>query len=484
MIDMILISIMAPAFTSAFLYFFKTKLEKYAAWIATFVAGASLIFLASTYPVAVGEGHSVYTSYSWIPFLGIPFSLYLDTVSFFLGLVISIVSFAACLYSVKYMKGKSGQASYYSNLLLFMCGMIGVIFAANLVQFYLFWELMLIPSFFLVTFWGESENRRTIGFKYFLFTHVGAVCVLLGIAILYIYTGTVDLVTITQTTIMSKLPPVMMPLVFVLFLIGFTIKIAVFPVHNWLPDTHSEAPTPISAMLSGAMLKCGVYAIFRILLGSFGQVLSGASDILTLLAVLSMFYGGLMALTQTDIKRLLAYSSISQMGYIFFGLSLATFYNYGLFGGLFHALNHALCKGLLFLCAGAIIHQTGTRNINEFGGLARKMPITTLAAIFAALSLAGAPPLAGFWSEGLLIKGGVYAGKTIIAFFASLTTVITAGYYIRFIWKIFLGPPIKDTVDIKEEGNIILTPLLFLLALVVVLSLGHGFILKIIGYSH
>jgi len=481
--DTTLIAIGLPVMVSALLYISKNKIEEYASWIATLVTGISLISLIMNYSKIL-NGHSATTSYSWVPSLGLTFSLYVDTTSFFLGVIIVIVSFAACLYSVKYMHGKPGQSGYYSNLLLFMCGMIGVIYSANLIQFYLFWELMLIPSFFLVTFWGESENRRNIGFKYFLFTHAGAVCILLSIAAVYSYTGTVDLVTLTQTNIISRLPSVLVPLVFVLFLIGFTIKIAVFPVHTWLPDTHSEAPSPISAMLSGAMLKCGVYAIIRILLGSFSQVMSSASDILAILAVLSMFYGGLMALTQTDIKRLLAYSSISQMGYIFFGLSVASLYNYGLMGSIFHALNHALCKGLLFLCAGAIIHQTHTRNINELGGLARKMPITALIAIIAALSLAGAPPLAGFWSEGLLIKGGFYSGKTIIALIASLTTVITAGYYLRFIWKIFLSPLPKNGESIKDEGSMIIIPLVLLITLVIVLSLGHEYVLYVIGYYH
>ena len=468
--------------TSAILYILKDKVERYAPWIATLVSGISLVSIVGTYSGVAG-GHSVLTSYPWIPFLNLSFGLYLDTISFFLSLVITIVSFAACLYSVKYMEGKPGQSTYYSNLLLFMCGMIGVVYAANLVQFYVFWELMLIPSFFLVTFWGESEKRRNIGFKYFLFTHAGAVCILLAIATVYTYTGTFELISLAQPPIIGKLPLNLVPLVFGLFLFGFTVKIAVFPVHTWLPDTHSEAPSPISAMLSGAMLKCGVYAILRILLGSFGQIMAGASDILAILAVISMFYGGIMALTQTDIKRLLAYSSISQMGYIFFGLSTVALYNYGFKGGLFHAMNHALCKGLLFLIAGAIIHQTHTRNINELGGLAKKMPLTAVIAILASLSLAGAPPLAGFWSEGLLIKGAVYSGKELIALIASLTTVITAGYYMRFIWKIFLGPTKGDMKYIKDEGMVIHTPILFLFALVIVLSLGHAYIFDLIG-SH
>ena len=158
MLELTLISIMAPALTSALLYLLKDKVDRYASWLATVVSGVSLLSIAATYSY-VAEGQHVLFSYPWIPSLGLSFGLYLDTTSFLLSLVIALVSFAACLYSVKYMEGKLGQATYYSNLLLFMCGMIGVVYAANLIQFYLFWELMLIPSFFLVTFWGESENH-------------------------------------------------------------------------------------------------------------------------------------------------------------------------------------------------------------------------------------------------------------------------------------------------------------------------------------
>lgn len=191
-----------------------------------------------------------------------------------------------------------------------------------------------------------------------------------------------------------------------------------------------------------------------------------------------------MALAQTDIKRLLAYSSISQMGYIFFGLSTAVLYGSGLTGGVLHAMNHALCKGLLFLIAGVIIHRTHTRDINELGGLARKMPLISVAAIVAALSLAGTPPLAGFWSEGLLVKGAFYSGKALISLVASLATVITGGYYLRFIWKVFLGPPREDVEYSLGWESAVNTPLLFLLTLIIVLSLGHGYILGLIGGLH
>jgi len=316
-----------------------------------------------------------------------------DTVSFPIALIVAVVSALSCFYSIKYMENKRGQTGYYASLLLFMAGMIGVILSANLIQFYLFWELMLIPSYFLIASWGVSKKRLTIGFKYFIFTHIGALFMLMGILSIYAFTGTFDL---PQAS--AEIPPTSILTVFALLLIGFSVKMAIFPVHTWLPDAHAEAPTPISAMLSGVMIKCGAYAFARILLSGFDQTMTETSNVLAILGVVTMIYGGLMALAQTDIKRLLAYSSISQMGYIFFGLGVYS--TMGATGALFHVVNHAVCKSLLFMCAGAIIHQTGTRNIRRLGGLADKMPITCAASLIGALSLAGTPPLNGSGANG------------------------------------------------------------------------------------
>ncbi|MDH5780916.1 MAG: proton-conducting transporter membrane subunit, partial [Candidatus Bathyarchaeota archaeon] len=276
-------------------------------------------------------------SYPWIRPIDLDFGFLVDVVSLPIGLIVAVVSMLSCLYSIKYMEKDRAQGSYYANLLLFMTGMIGVIFAANLIQFYLFWELMLIPSYLLIANWGVSENRLSIGFKYFIFTHVGALSMLLGILSIYSYTGTFNLLELPSKA--TAIPSHMVIVIFVLLLIGFLVKMAAFPVHTWLPDAHSEAPTPISAMLSGVMIKCGAYGMARILLMTFGPTVIQTSDYLTILGVVTMAYGGLMALAQTDIKRLLAYSSISQMGYILFGLgAVSTTSSLGIMGGLFHII--------------------------------------------------------------------------------------------------------------------------------------------------
>jgi len=377
------------------------------------------------------------------------------------------------------MENEPGQAGYYANLLLFMSGMLGVIFSSNLLQFYLFWELMLIPSYFLIAFWGTAKRALTIGFKYFIFTHVGAVCMLLGILSIYTYTGTFDLVTLSLPGVYGKIPPNMIMLIFGLLLIGFCVKMATFPLHTWLPDAHSEAPAPISAMLSGAMIKCGAYAMIRIFLSMFSSTMLQTSDYLAIIGIVTIIYGGLMALAQTDIKRLLAYSSISQMGYIFFGIGVS--YELGVTGGLFHIVNHAICKGLLFMCAGVILHQTGTRDIRKLGGLAGKMPITTISCLIGALSLAGTPPLSGFWSEWMIFGGGVASGKFLLTLIAIISSVITAGYYLWFVWRVFFGATPENLENVREGSWLLLIPIVVLTVATVALGIWPDLLLGLIS---
>jgi len=314
-----LLAIILPVISAFFIYIFGKYAEKYVGWIATVAASLSVCMILSMVPDVI-KHKSIHDTYAWIrtPSLSLRLGFMVDGLSFCIALVVAVVSTLSCLYSIKYMENKRGQVGYYANLLLFMSGMIGVMLSANLIQFYLFWELMLIPSYFLISSWGVSKKRLTIGFKYFIFTHIGALFMLMGILSIYVFTGTFDFAELPHASV--DIPSTSILTVFVLLLIGFCVKMAIFPVHTWLPDAHAEAPAPISAMLSGVMIKCGAYAFARILLSGFGKTLVQTSDTLAILGVITMIYGGLMALAQTDIKRLLAYSSISQMGYIFFGL--------------------------------------------------------------------------------------------------------------------------------------------------------------------
>ena len=451
-----------------------------AGWVATAVGASSVFLILSMMKPVVdaynnGQNSLVFV-YPWISSVDINFGFLIDMVSFPIGLTIALVSTISCLYSIKHMEKEPHQTSYYANLLFFMTGMIGVVFSLNLIQFYLFWELMLIPSYLLIARWGTSGRRLGIGFKYFIFTHMGALMMLLGILSIFSYTMTFDLTELPSKA--SLIPPSMVPVIFILLLLGFFVKMAAFPLHTWLPDAHSEAPTPISAMLSGIMIKSGAYGIARILLTIFGQSMIQASDYLLTLAIITMVYGGLMALAQADIKRLLAYSSISQMGYIIFGF--ATVSTLGIMGSLFHVVNHAICKALLFMCAGSIIHQTGTRNIRKMSGLITKMPVTGFACLIGIFSLVGAPPLNAFWSEWMIFGGGLASHKIVFTFIGAASTIITAGYLLWFAWRVFFGSVPKGLEDVKESSPLLLIPIVMLASASIILGIWPGLILDII----
>jgi NADH-quinone oxidoreductase subunit M len=473
-----LLAIILPIISAFFIYIFGKYAEKYAGWIATVAASLSVCMILSMVPDVI-KHKPIHDTYAWIntPSLSLRLGFMVDGLSFCIALVVAVVSTLSCSYSIKYMENSRGQVGYYANLLLFMSGMIGVMLSANLIQFYLFWELMLIPSYFLIASWGVSKKRLTIGFKYFIFTHVGALFMLMGILSIYVFTGTFDFVELPQVSF--GIPSTSILTVFVLLLIGFCVKMAIFPVHTWLPDAHTEAPTPISVMLSGVMIKCGAYAFARIFLSGFGETVFQVSNTLAILGVITMIYGGLMALAQTDIKRLLAYSSISQMGYIFFGLGVYS--TMGANGAIFHVVNHAICKSLLFMCAGAIIHQTGTRDIRKLGGLANKMPVVCVAALIGALSLAGTPPLNGFWSEWMIFSGGI-SRNFLITTVAVVSTAITAGYYLSFLWRVFFGTtPEKLEIIMREPSWLMRIPIIILAVLAVVIGIWPDIVLRLLS---
>jgi len=476
-----LLAVTLPAILGVLVYVFQKYLKEKVGWISTIAAGSSLLLIFSmAKPVldnySNGQGSIVYV-YPWVAPINIKFGFLIDMVSLPIGLIIAVISTLSCFYSIKYMSKEENQSFYYMNLLLFMTGMIGVVFSINLIEFYLFWELMLIPSYLLIAQWGTSRRRLSIGFKYFIFTHAGALLMLLGILSIFSYTMTFNLIELPSKA--DLIPPSVAPIIFTLLLLGFFVKMAVFPLHTWLPDAHSEAPTPISAMLSGIMIKCGAYGIGRILLTVFSSRMIQSSNYLLTLAIITMIYGGLMALAQTDIKRLLAYSSISQMGYIVFGFASVS--ELGVMGSLLHIVNHAICKALLFMCAGSIIHQTNTRDINKMSGLITKMPITSLSALIGIFSLSGAPPLNAFWSEWMIFAGGLASDKVGFAFVGVASTMVTAGYLLWFAWRVFFGAVPKRLEHVTESPRLLLIPIMILASASIALGIWPGILLEYMG---
>jgi NADH-quinone oxidoreductase subunit M len=369
------------------------------------------------------------------------------------------------------MAGKKHLPVYYALLCMLSVGLVGVFITSNLLLFYFCWELMLVPAYFIIGEWGYRDSYKQ-AFKFFIYTHAGAVFVLLGIGATYIATGTTDMFQ-AQAALMTA-SSTLVKWILIALTAGFAVKMAVIPVHMWLPDAHSEAPAPMSALLSGVIISAGAYAILRLSLGmvfpavgiTFGTNFLHA---LAIVGVLSAFFGSFIALVATDIKRLIAYSSIAHMGYIMFGLSLfpanaaagtvvLLASSLAITGTVLHIVSHALSKGLLFLGAGGVMHQTEKRDIRKMGGLASKMPFTAVSSTIAALSIGGAPPFACFISEFLIFVGAfqiihVDSFYIIPTALMLIATVLSLAYMLRFTSKVFLGQP-KDEEGEEEKKTI------------------------------
>jgi NADH-quinone oxidoreductase subunit M len=404
--------------------------------------------------------------YNWSP-IGF-FGLSADGLSLPILFTIALLCALMSLYSMPYMTHIIGEQTqqfglYYALLLLYSVGMMGAVLATNLIEFYLFFELMLIPSYFLIARWGYGDRDR-ISFMYFMWTHIGALVFFAGVLWMWTLTGTFDLSMLLTATI----PQEYRLWLTLLMVVGLLVKMAAFGLHIWLPHAHAEAPTPISALLSPAMIGIGGYAIVRIVMTTLPSAFFQISLALTVWAVITMLYGGAMALVQDDIKRLLAYSSISQMGYILLGISSVQVL--GVSGSMFQYVSHGLGKGILFMVAGAIILQThGLRSIARLGGLAAKMPITATAALLGFLTIMGIPFTSGFVSEFLIFAGSFNEGfalnsmlRVLLSALAVVSTALTAGYSLWAVRRIFFGPLRDELSDVHEAPWTITGPLLVL----------------------
>jgi proton-translocating NADH-quinone oxidoreductase chain M len=429
--------------------------------------------------IEIMQGNSVRLDIPWITALNLTFGLYLDGISLIVAGIVLGLGALVSVFSQGYMRGKEGQGSYYANLQFFIGGMLGVALATNLLQFMLFWEIMVIPSYFLVLYWGTPGKSIPTALNYFIFTHVGSLIMMGGMGLSLVFTGSLELSALA--TILGQNQFLGQVTVLAL-LFGFLVKMAAFPVHTWLPPTHAEAPTPISALLSGVMVKMGAYAIVRILLASFIPVMIDLSLVLGGLAIVTMIYGGIMALGQNDIKILLAYSSISQLGYILLGLVSAT--QIGIAGSMLHVLNHAIAKGMLFLCAGVFMHQAHTRDLDKLSGIAKKLPITSIALLVGALSLSGIPPFGGFFSEWAIFAGGFSNPALVYLMFAAIGgAILTFGYYLRLAYIIIFGTPAESISEVPKPSSSMTTPLIILSIAVVLFGLFSGPILNVIANS-
>ena len=379
-----------------------------------------------------------------------------DWLGLFASIIFIMIGLFASIHSIDYMSHDTGLASYYALLLLMVAGMVGLAYAGDFITFYVFWELMSIASYCLVGFRKHLWEPIEAGFKYLIMSAAGSAMVLFSMSLIYGLTGSLNFAQVSFSLLKSTPSPVLY-LTVALLVAGFSVKAAVAPFHFWLPDAHPAAPSPISAMLSGVVIKTGVYALIRTLYLLFDPSIVDFTSMLAVLSVLTMTVGNVMALLQKDIKRLLAYSSISHIGYILLAMSLGT--EYGLTGALLHVFNHAIMKGLAFLCAGAIIHVTGTRNIDELIGVGKKMPVTSVTFAIALLSLCGVPFLNGFVSKYVIFAAAIEAKAYLLTVIGLLNSGLSVVYYLRLIQLLMLREPTGKAATAKEASISILVPL-------------------------
>ena len=374
---------------------------------------------------------------------------------------------------------------YFALFLTFAMGMVGTVLATNLIEFYAFFELMLIPAFFLVALYGYPTRKR-VSLMFFFWTHVGAVLLLLGIISMGLFSGGFDFDIIREN--ITNIPQQWLGLIVFAVVVGIAVKLGAFILHVWIPHTYAESPTPISAMIAAAMSGIGVYALFRIWIDLLSISYSDYSIYINLWGLITMIYGGAMALMQDDLKKLLAYSSISHIGYIIFGFGSQSVL--GLTGSTMMWVTHALGEAILFMAVGSIILQTRTRSISNLGGLARKMPYTATITMIGVLTMIGVPPTAGFMAEWIMFNGALQSGteqmdsyRVLLFVLAILSTILTAAYLLRMFKRVFFGTLSKEFENLVDSGKIIIVPMAFIAALS--LSMGvypDPVINPVIGY--
>ncbi len=360
---------------------------------------------------------------------------------------------------------------YFALFLVMAMGMLGTVLATNLIEFYVFFEVMLIPAFFMVAFWGY-EARRRVALLFFFWTHVGAVILLLGFLAIGLNVGSFNFADIKE----HGIPPNILSLAAAAIIIGLAVKMAAFILHIWLPHFYRAAPTPLNALSSGAMLGVGAYGFFRLLIMFLPGQYEHLAIYLNLWGVITMLYGGAMALTQDDIKKFFAYSSISQMGYIIFGIGSSS--ALGLSGAEMLFVSHSLGKVLLFMMVGSIILQVRTRSITKMGGLAANMPITAVCAFIGALTIMGVPPTSGFMAEWTMFNGALQSaiqqGSTIrmISFGLGLVaTVLTMAYILWMIKRVFFGKLPENLSSTKEASWYVTGPMMVLAGFTIILGI-------------
>lgn len=495
---LLIIAILIPFIATALIPLIHNRIGSlHVGWLVLLVPTALFIIFTLQIP-AISVGEVLNQTVNWIPSLGINFTVYLDGLSLILALLITGMGSLVVLYSIYYLSPSDSFPHFYAYLLLFMGAMLGVVLSDNLLVLYVFWELTSISSFLLIAFWYHRKNSRYGAQKSLLITVFGGLGMLAGFMMLYSMTGTFSIREIIAVIGQYTDHTLFYPAMFLVLLGAFT-KSAQFPFHIWLPDA-MEAPTPVSAYLhSATMVKAGLYLVAR-----FTPIFAGNASwfwTITIVGLITLFWGAFCAVRQTDLKALLAYSTISQLGLIMslLGLGSAALYFgdgeqgalYGLaiFAALFHLVNHSTFKGALFMAVGIIDHQVGTRDIRRLGGLMGFLPITFTFAVIGSFSMAGLPFFNGFLSKEMFFTAtvnaaglpafGVSAWGVLIPVIAWVASVFTFVYCMILVFRTFFGSPQLKKLDkkpVEPSIGMLISP-----AILCVLIVGLFFAPNLLG---
>ncbi len=389
---------------------------------------------------------------SWIPQISVNYHIGVDGLSLPLVILTTLLGFLAVLLS---WKVTLRPKEYFAWLLILESSILGVFCSLDLLLFFIFWEVEVIPMYFLISVWGGGR-RAYSAMKYVIYTMFGGAMMLAGILTLYATAGTFDVTILAQTDFGGLVAVIPLAATFWLLLTAFAIKLPVFPLHTWLPDAHTDAPTAVSVMLAGSLLKMGGYGMIRICVTIFPDIARDYAHILVILAVIGVLYGAAITIRQTDLKRLIAYSSVSHMGYVLLGIFALS--ELSITGAALQMFSHGIVTGLLFAMVGLVYDKTHVRSIPELGGLARQMPIIALVFSIAGLASLGLPGTSGFVAEFTVFVGSftstTVAGIKIYTLLGALAIVVTAGYILWMLERVFYREPKSKYDGVGDADNL------------------------------
>ncbi len=447
-------------------------------WVAAITTAIDLVlvgWLVAGFDVT--KGMQFTENFDWVPQAGIRYHLAVDGISISMLALSALLTFLSVLVS---WNVKDRPKGYFAMMLLLLVGMNGVFVALDFVLFYVFWELVLVPMFFMIGLWG-GPRREYASIKFFLYTLFGSVFMLVGILALYLHNGanTFDMLELTKLGAAGAFAGSFGWWVFLAFFLGFAVKVPVWPFHTWLPDAHVEAPTAGSVLLAGILLKMGTYGFIRISLPMLPEAAKSFSYFIAVLAVISIIYGAAVSFAQTDLKKLVAYSSVSHMGFVMLGIAAGNVE--GINGAVAVMFSHGVITGMLFMMVGIVYERTHTRTIADLSGLVAHVPVTGGIFAFTAIASLGLPGLAGFVGEFLSLLGAWKSAPRVpeyLTVLAAMGVLLAAAYLLWMVLRVVLGKPSETVLKISDVTPREVAYLAPMIALTIIVGVWWGSLLR------